>query len=83
MKNEQNRAEELVCTLPRFFIFGRRRSPFPLNFQLPRAPFLCLSDKYEARIFTNFTKRRDKKRKVCYNEIDIGTGALRAVRQFL
>lgn len=31
MKNEQNRAEELVCTLPRFFIFGRRRSPFPFR----------------------------------------------------
>lgn len=65
------------------FIFGRRRSPFPLNSQLPPRPFLCLSDKYGARIFTNFTKKRDKKRKVCYNEIDIGTGALRAVRQFL
>ena len=79
MKNEQNRAEELVCTLPRFFIFGAA----PQSFSLPPRPFLCLSDKYEARIFTNFTKRRDKKRKVCYNEIDIGTGALRAVRQFL
>ena len=55
----------------------------PQSFSLPPRPFLCLSDKYEARIFTNFTKKRDKKRKVCYNEIDIGTGALRAVRQFL
>ena len=64
-------------------LFYIRAAPQSLNFQLPPRPFLCLSDKYEARIFTNFTKKRDKKRKVCYNEIDIGTGALRAVRQFL